>query len=81
MKIVHPSGYDTYYLHLSSHDVYDGQPVTKGSKIGEVGSGHLHFTVKKGTQRVDPYGWKGEHGEDPLQVDGHDNVCLWDSCQ
>ena len=81
VKIVHASGYDTYYLHLSSRNIYDGQPVSKGDKIGETGDGHLHFTVKKGSQRVDPYGWQGEYGTDPLQVDGHDNACLWDSCQ
>ncbi len=85
MMIVHSSGYTTYYLHLSSQLIGDGQPsqpVSKGSWIGQTGDGHLHFTVKKydGT-RVDPYGWKGEWGTDPLQVDGADNVCLWENCQ
>ena len=82
VKIVHPSGYDTYYLHLSTRSIYNGQLVTKGDPIGTTGSGHLHFTVKKGLQRVDPYGWKGEYGADPLEIITRiKNVCLWDSCQ
>lgn len=81
IKIIHPSGYDTYYLHLSSRATYNGQSVTKGMVIGYTGSGHLHLTVKKGTQRVDPYGWKGEWNTDQLKVDGKDNVCLWETCQ
>lgn len=81
IKIVHPSGYDTYYLHLSSRVITNGQNVAKGALIGYTGNGHLHFTVKKGTQRVDPYGWKGEWNTDPLRVDGKDNVCLWETCQ
>lgn len=81
VKIVHPSGYSTYYLHFSSRSVSNGQSVSKGTIIGQTGSGHLHFTVKKGTQRADPYGWKGEYGADPLKVDGKDNVCLWETCQ
>lgn len=81
VKITHPSGYDTYYLHLSSISIGGGMSVLKGAPIGEVGSGHLHFTVKKGAQRVDPYGWKGEYGADPLQIDGEDNACLWENCQ
>ena len=82
VKITHPSGYDTYYLHLDSISIGNGQSVLKGAHIGDVELNHLHFTVKKsdGT-RVDPYGWKGEYGEDPLQIDGNDNLCLWDSCQ
>ena len=81
IKIVHPSGYDTYYLHLSESLIGTGQTVLKGALIGKVGLKHLHFTVKKGTQRVDPYGWKGEWGTDPLQIDGKDNVCLWENCK
>ena len=81
VMVVHPNGYTTYYLHLSSENVYDGQPVTTSTLIGTVGQGHLHLTVKKGSsQRVDPYGWRGPAGQDPLKVDGGDNVCLWNTC-
>jgi murein DD-endopeptidase MepM/ murein hydrolase activator NlpD len=80
VKVVHSNGYTSYYLHLSSENIYDGQPVTTSTNIGAVGQGHLHLTIKKGTQRVDPYGWKGPAGQDPLKVDGADNVCLWNTC-
>jgi hypothetical protein len=81
VKIDHGNGYYTYYLHLQSRTITtDGQSVSKGEEIGTTGSGHLHFTVKKGTIRVDPYGWTGTPTEDPLQIDGHDNTCLWDAC-
>ena len=81
VKIASTSGYDTYYLHLSARSISNGQSVSKGMNIGQTGSGHLHFTVKKGAQRADPYGWRGEPGTDPLKVDGKDNVCLWETCQ
>jgi len=81
VKITHPSGYDTYYLHLSSISIGLGQSVLKGAPIGTMGTKDLHFTVKKGTQRIDPYGWKGEPGADPLQIDGKDNVCFWENCE
>jgi len=54
---------------------------------------HLHFEVLKqvpgssGTltsdyKVVDPYGWQGEYGADPLEaVTGIKNVCLWQNCQ
>lgn len=80
VKVVHPNGYTTYYLHLSSENIYDGQPVTTSTLIGGVGQGHLHLTVMKDTQRADPYGWEGPVGQDPLKVDGADNVCLWNAC-
>ncbi|MHB8710055.1 MAG: DNRLRE domain-containing protein [Minisyncoccota bacterium] len=92
IKITHLSGYDTYYLHLSSRvaipSCQGNQGVTKGMLIGYTGNAnHLHFTVKKRgvgqnpDQRVDPYGWKGEWNTDPLKVDGKDNVCLWETCR
>jgi murein DD-endopeptidase MepM/ murein hydrolase activator NlpD len=79
--IDHGNGYETYYVHLSERTIEHGEQVNAGEKVGEVGAGHLHFTVKKGGQRVDPYGWKGASGTDPLPVDGGDNVCLWTECQ
>jgi len=51
IEIDHQNGYKTYYLHLSSHTVVDGQNVTRGQLIGysgDVGSSgayHLHFEV------------------------------------
>ncbi len=88
VRIEHPSGYVTQYWHMPKRYVVEGQLVSKGQKIGIVGKGHLHFTVKKGKlsepaklQLVDPYGWKGEYGTDPLKVDGKDNACLWAVCQ
>ncbi|MGH8008900.1 MAG: M23 family metallopeptidase, partial [Candidatus Binatia bacterium] len=81
VRIDHPNGYSTYYLHLSSRRVTNGQPVNKYDIIGTTGDGHLHLTVMKGSQRVDPYGWKGQPNQDPLRVDGGDNRCLWDVCE
>lgn len=54
-KIVinHQNGYKTVYAHLASIDVRVGQVVSKGSKIGVMGSTgdstgvHLHFEVHK----------------------------------
>jgi murein DD-endopeptidase MepM/ murein hydrolase activator NlpD len=80
VMVVHSNGYTSYYLHLSSRNISDGQPVTTATNLGGVGRGHLHLTIKKGSQRVDPYGWKGPAGQDPLKVDGGDNVCLWKTC-
>ena len=54
--IDHGNGYQTYYLHLSQRNVSHGQAVDVSVQIGRVGSGHLHLTLKRGEQRVDPYG-------------------------
>lgn len=79
--VTNSNTYTTHYLHFSQTDVVVDQEVIGGvTKLGEVGSGHLHFTVKKGIQRVDPYGWRGPIGQDPLQIEGHDNKCLWLEC-
>ena len=59
--IDHGNGYQTYYLHMmSSGLIANNSTVVKGQQIGVVGnaggvSPHLHFTVKQGTARVDPY--------------------------
>ncbi len=80
--IDHLNGYATYYLHLNPIYVSVNMPIEQGVEIGKVdNNGHLHFTVKKNGQQVNPYGWKGTSGQDPLQIEGHDNVCLWKMCQ
>jgi murein DD-endopeptidase MepM/ murein hydrolase activator NlpD len=51
--IEHENGYSTTYNHLSEIDVYEGQQVTAGDKIGAVGDTgnstgpHLHFEVTR----------------------------------
>ncbi len=60
VQIEHVLGGETYfsrYLHLHSLSVVTGQKVTKGQKIGTLGStgdtifNHLHFEMLKGTSR------------------------------
>lgn len=61
-KIVinHNNGFRTVYAHLSSMNVRPGQTVTKGSKIGVMGSTgnstgvHLHFEVYKNGKLQNP---------------------------
>jgi len=56
----HKDDYQTFYAHLSIISVNQGDTVTKGMKIGELGntgfsvSPHLHFGVFKYKQAVDP---------------------------
>ncbi|WP_226038275.1 M23 family metallopeptidase [Aquibacillus saliphilus] len=58
--INHNNGYKTIYAHLSSLSVSSGQTVTKGSKLGVMGSTgnstgvHLHIEVYKNGSRVNP---------------------------
>ena len=59
----HPDGWTTQYCHLrkGSIDVTKGQTVKKGDPLGEIGlSGltqfpHVHFEVRNGNKRVDPF--------------------------
>ncbi len=56
----HASGYDTYYMHLSSIAVRTGQRVSQGQLIGRVGTSgmstgpHLDYRISKGGAFVNP---------------------------
>jgi murein DD-endopeptidase MepM/ murein hydrolase activator NlpD len=58
--IAHHSGYASFYGHLSAISVRAGQSVALGQRIGAVGNTgystgpHLHFTVFKGGNTVNP---------------------------
>jgi murein DD-endopeptidase MepM/ murein hydrolase activator NlpD len=59
VRIQHPGGYETYYLHLSRRYVRAGQQVQQGQRIGAVGATglatgpHLDFRVRKNGRFVD----------------------------
>jgi LysM repeat protein len=56
----HSEGYQTWYAHLSAYSVKKGQYVSQGQKIGEMGNtgystgSHLHFSIFKRGNHVDP---------------------------
>ncbi|MFA6005795.1 MAG: M23 family metallopeptidase [Patescibacteria group bacterium] len=58
--INHQSGYQSLYGHLSQVAVSDGQAVTKGQQIGNMGSTgrstgtHLHFEIRQGGALLSP---------------------------
>lgn len=60
IKINHGNGYETYYAHLSSINVSNGQKVAKGEMIGRVGSTgnstgpHLHFEIRLNGRTLNP---------------------------
>lgn len=60
IKVSHAGGFVTHYTHLKSIGVKKGDRVTKGEKIGTVGSTgystgpHLHFEVRKDGKVLDP---------------------------
>jgi murein DD-endopeptidase MepM/ murein hydrolase activator NlpD len=68
--ILHDDGFRTYYAHLSSVSVLEGETVVAGQKIAESGDTghttgpHLHFSVVRNGQYVDPAGYlpAEEHG-------------------
>ncbi|MFI0979952.1 M23 family metallopeptidase [Streptomyces sp. NPDC021093] len=71
MKVVSPSGVETWYCHLSTTKIRSG-PVKAGDVIGFSGSSgnstgpHLHFEVRPGGESaVDPLAWYRSHGLDP----------------
>ncbi|MBQ4557470.1 MAG: peptidoglycan-binding protein [Clostridia bacterium] len=63
LYIQHDDGMRTYYAHMTEIIVSNGQRISKGTKIGTVGStgssdgAHLHFEMRSGSSsstRVDP---------------------------
>lgn len=58
--IRHLNGLETWYLHLNKASISEGDTVTKGQAIGELGNtgrstgAHLHFQVMKQNEPVDP---------------------------
>ncbi|MFA9288287.1 MAG: peptidoglycan DD-metalloendopeptidase family protein [Weeksellaceae bacterium] len=61
--IDHANGYQTLYGHLSSIEISPGQAVTKGMRIGVMGSTgrstgiHLHFEIRSGGAQQNPLGF------------------------
>jgi murein DD-endopeptidase MepM/ murein hydrolase activator NlpD len=60
VKVRHPNGYETEYLHLSSIAVRAGARVSQGDLVGRVGQTglatgpHLHYGLKKNGRYVNP---------------------------
>jgi murein DD-endopeptidase MepM/ murein hydrolase activator NlpD len=60
VKVRHPNGYDTEYLHLSSINVRAGERISQGDLVGRVGKTglatgvHLHYGLKKNGRYVNP---------------------------
>ncbi len=60
VKVRHPNGYETEYLHLSSISVRQGARIGQGELVGLVGktglatAPHLHYGLKKAGRYVNP---------------------------
>ncbi len=60
VKIRHALGYETYYAHMSRIRVSEGQRVSQGDRIGDMGNTgrstgtHLHFEVRQNGTPVNP---------------------------
>ena len=60
VKVRHPNGYETEYLHLSAITTHAGARVGQGDLIGRVGATglatgpHLHYGLKKNGRYVNP---------------------------
>lgn len=60
IKIEHPLGFETRYGHLSSIDVKVGQRVSRGERIGGMGTTgrstgvHLHYEVRRNGRALNP---------------------------
>ncbi len=65
VTISHGNGTETRYAHLSSASVSNGQKISAGQAVGNIGSTgyatgpHLHFEVLIGGDFVNPEGWLG----------------------
>lgn len=61
VKIRHKYGFESVYGHLSKITVKKGQQVQKNTRIGKVGATgrvtgpHLHYTLKKNGEYLDPF--------------------------
>lgn len=74
ITINHADGYKTGYCHMQKINVRSGQKVSKGDIVGVSGGGsndpgkgrsdgrHLHFTLRKDGQLVDPMSYIGKEG-------------------
>lgn len=60
VRVAHSNGYETLYGHLSRITVKEGQHISVGDKVGEIGStgrstgNHLHYEVRKDGKPVNP---------------------------
>lgn len=60
VRVRHPNGYESEYLHLSAIDVRPGQRVGQGELVGKVGATglatgpHLHYGLKKNGAYTNP---------------------------
>lgn len=60
VKVRHPNGYETEYLHLSAITVRQGARISQGELVGRVGQTglatgpHLHYGLKKNGRYVNP---------------------------
>ena len=68
--LTHPGGWETQYCHMAkgSVRVRNGQSIAAGAVLGHAGmSGdaefpHLHFSVRRGAEKVDPFAWGAAPG-------------------
>lgn len=74
----HGNGTVTRYAHMSAISVKKGQAVSKGTKLGEVGStgnstgNHLHFEVRVNGKSVDPRPYL--EGQKPVDTSGASQI-------
>ncbi|MCA1030562.1 peptidoglycan DD-metalloendopeptidase family protein [Bacillus timonensis] len=73
--IKHPNGFETVYAHLSKRLVKEGDKVTQGQLIGNIGNSgistgaHLHFEIHNGE-----WNYQKDHAIDPLTVLSEHNL-------
>ena len=60
VEVDHGNGWTTRYAHLDSFDVAAGDIVTRGQRLGAMGSSgrstgpHVHFEVRQNGRKVNP---------------------------